>query len=133
MGTTKQIVGRVGAHQIILMDSISYIAAEDEDQIIISGSHGGLAAANYALEHPPLLVAFNDAGVGKDEAGIMALQLLDEAGIAAVAVYHTTARIGEAQDTWENGVIGHVNVLAWGMNIILNRPLQQNIKHHLRL
>lgn len=133
MGTTKQVIGRVGAHQIILMDSISYITAEDRDQIIISGSHGGLAAANYALQHPPLLVAFNDAGVGKDEAGIMALQLLEMAGVGAVAVYHTTARIGEAQDTWENGVIGHINALAWSMNLVLDRPLQQNIKHNLRL
>lgn len=133
MGTTKQVIGRVGAHQIILMDSISYITAEDRDQIIISGSHGGLAAANYALQHPPLLVAFNDAGVGKDEAGIMALQLLEMAGVGAVAVYHTTARIGEAQDTWENGVIGHINALAWSMNLVLDRPLQHNIKHNLRL
>jgi hypothetical protein len=58
------------------------------------------------------LYVFNDAGIGKDEAGIAALAMLDAVGQAAVAVAHTSARIGEAADTWKDGVISRVNAAA---------------------
>ena len=103
--------------KITLLDSISYISAEHEGQIIISGSHGGSAAGRYALAHPPFLVVFNDAGVGNDEAGIVALWDLEQAGIAAVTVSHNSARSGEANDTWENGRVSHVNRLAKKLGI----------------
>ena len=85
-------------------------------RLLSSGSHGGLAAAQYALAHPPRLAVFNDAGVGKDQAGILALAQLEAAGIGAIAVAHTSARIGEAAETWEHGVVSYLNQLAqsWG-------------------
>ncbi len=98
--------------RVFLMDSISYITDEAREQVVVSGSHGGSAAARYAIEVKPLLVVFNDAGVGKDRAGIAGLVMLQEWGVAAVAVAHTSARIGDAQDTWEHGVIAHVNARA---------------------
>lgn len=58
------------------------------------------------------LVVFNDAGVGKDEAGIVALQRLQQQGRAAAAVAHTSARIGDALDAWRHGVLSHVNPMA---------------------
>ena len=39
----------------------------------MSGSHGGISSAQYALAARPLIAVFNDAGVGKDEAGLAAL------------------------------------------------------------
>src|SRR5690606_17824690 len=62
-------------------------------------------------------VAFNDAGVGVDRAGIGGLLILDELGTPAVAVSHRTARIGDARDTAERGVIHHFNVAASAIGI----------------
>lgn len=103
------MVGRAGDVPIVLLDSISYIAAGDAGTVVVSGSHGGPAAGRYALEHLPRLVVFNDAGVGKDRAGVAALDMLEERAVPAVAVAHTSARIGEAADTWASGVISTVN------------------------
>ena len=54
-------------------------------------------------------MAFNDAGIGTDGAGIAALPWLQQHGIAALAVAHDSARIGEAASTWQDGVISAVN------------------------
>ena len=80
--------------------------------VVVTGSHGGQSAGRYALAVHARLYVFNDAGIGKDEAGIAALAMLDDAGQPAVAVAHTSARIGEAEDTWSGGVISRVNAAA---------------------
>jgi hypothetical protein len=95
-----------------LVDSISFVTEEDTGAVIVCASHGGASSGEYASKYRLGLVVFNDAGVGKDEAGIQALTLLARHGIASCAVSHTTARIGDVLDQWENGVISHVNALA---------------------
>lgn len=67
--TGRTVIGRIHHRHIILLDSISFIGPDDAGQIVVSGSHGGTVAAAYARRHPPWLVVFNDAGVGKDAAG----------------------------------------------------------------
>jgi hypothetical protein len=37
--------------------------------------------------------------------------------VAAGTVAHTSARIGDAQDMWDHGVISHVNDAARGMGL----------------
>jgi hypothetical protein len=44
-----------------------------------------------------------------DEAGVAGLALLETAGIAAAAVGHASARIGDARSLWETGTLGVVN------------------------
>lgn len=95
-----------------LVDSITELVTADAGCLAVSGSHGGRSAAHYALAARPLLTVFNDAGVGKDEAGIAALALMGAAGLAAVTVSHQSACIGQAASTWESGVISHANAMA---------------------
>jgi len=102
---------------VFLLDSVTEGGEEQTGQVVVTGSHGGVSAARYALAYRPLLVVFNDAGIGKDEAGVAGLSVLEKAGIAAAAVAHTSARIGEARDTWESGVISRVNAPARGLGL----------------
>ena len=76
----------------ILADSITMTTPEDAGAIVVCGSHGGSSSAAFALEVPLAAVFFNDAGVGKDRAGIVALDILQERDVAAGAVAHTSAR-----------------------------------------
>ena len=117
-----------GGQRVWLMDSISYIDARARGEIVVSGSHGGGAAARYAVPVAPRLVVFNDAGVGKDEAGIAGLKLLDALGIAAAAVSHASARIGEAEDAWETGVLSHVNASARQMGLRPGMTVQEAVQ-----
>jgi hypothetical protein len=95
-----------------LVDSITELGPADAGCMAVSGSHGGRSAAHYALAARPLLTVFNDAGVGKDSAGIAALDLMEAAGLAAATVSHDSACIGLASSTWQTGVISHANALA---------------------
>lgn len=102
---------------LFLLDSIAEISSAMQGQWVVSGSHGGLSAARFALVHAPKLVVFNDAGGGLDQAGIAGLSLLEEHQIAAAAVAHTSARIGEAKSTFHDGVITHVNAHAYALGV----------------
>jgi hypothetical protein len=95
-----------------VIDSITQLTAADQGCVAVSGSHGGITSARYALAARPLLCVFNDAGVGKDEAGVAALAFLQSQDIAACTVAHTSARIGDALSTLNDGVISHVNAPA---------------------
>ena len=105
----KKVAERGNGGCVVIMDTISKIGPDDAGALVVSASHGGAVSAEYALEVPLRAVFFNDAGVGKDEAGIASLAMLEAEGVAAGTVSHTSARIGDAQDMWENGIISHVN------------------------
>ena len=105
---------RAEAPQIWGVDSNSLIEPADVGAIIVSGSHGGLLGGEpgSAIGPDVLAAAFNDAGVGIDNAGISRLAALDRRGIAAVTVAAASARIGDARSAWETGVISAWNETA---------------------
>ena len=111
-----------------VIDSITELKAADAGCVAVSGSHGGLSAARYALAARPLLSVFNDAGVGCDAAGIAALAVLQTQSLAACAVAHNSARIGEARSTLEHGVISHVNGAAQALGLRAGQRLQPTLK-----
>jgi hypothetical protein len=108
----KKEVVKGSAGRVILMDSITKVTPEDEGAMVVCASHGGASSGEFALEVPLKVVIFNDAGVGKDNAGIVALDMLQKRGVAGATVAHTSGRIGDSADMWENGVLSHVNAVA---------------------
>ena len=107
--STTDVLFMDGDMKTVLMDSVSYITDDNRGDIIISGSHGGTSSARYAIEAPAGAVFFNDAGVGKNSAGIKGLDQLAEKNIIAIAVRHTSAEIANAVDTYRSGIVSHVN------------------------
>jgi hypothetical protein len=103
--------------EIVLLDDISLIIEDDAGRIVISGSHGGASSAFFALRVPASLYVFNDAGMGKDAAGVAALKILNGVGLAAIAVAHDSARIGEAEDVLVHGMISSCNRTAHGLGL----------------
>ena len=99
--------------ELILLDSIANIDASGKGHVVVSGSHGGTSAAKFVLEVGrdayPAVVFYNDAGGGKNGAGIAALEMLEKVGVAAAAYSHDSACIGDASDGYHNGVITHFN------------------------
>jgi hypothetical protein len=110
-----------------IVDSITELNANDAGCIAVSGSHGGLSSARYALEARPQLSVFNDAGVGLHNAGLAALDFLQSHGLAACTVAHHSARIGEAKSTLASGVVNHVNALAAEQGIQAGWTCQQAV------
>jgi hypothetical protein len=110
---------------VVLLDSVTETAVAHAGCVVVTGSHAGRSVVKYAAAVPAKLYVFNDAGIGKDGAGIAALVELESLGLAAVAVAHTSARIGEAQDTFENGVISTVNAPAARLGLAPGQRLRE--------
>lgn len=114
----KKVVAEGRGGRVVIMDSITKVTAEDSGSIAVSASHGGASSGEFALDLTPLTMAvFNDAGVGKDNAGISALDMLQARGVGGATVSHTSARIGDSQDTWDHGVVSHANAIARGLGV----------------
>ncbi len=101
------------------LDSASLVGAEQVGTIVVTGSHGGLLGGRpeTALKIDALAALFNDAGIGIDEAGITRLPALDDRGIAAGTVAASSARIGDARSTYEDGILTRVNQRAAALGI----------------
>src|SRR5947208_8648776 len=94
---------------ILTADSITRIGDEARGAVVVNASHGGIYAAYLAAKLGVGAAIFNDAGVGRDNAGIAGLDYLQALGIPAAAVGHDTARIGDGSDMMARGVITHAN------------------------
>jgi len=94
---------------VLIADSITRIGGEAAGAVVVNGSHGGIYAAYLAAKLRARAAVFNDAGVGRDNAGVAGLDYLAVLDIPAAAVGHDTARIGDGSDMIRRGIIGHVN------------------------
>jgi hypothetical protein len=119
---------RIAAPRLVLLDSVTQVELVHAGSLVVTGSHGGASVVPYARAVRAWMYVFNDAGVGKDDAGIAALDLLAADGIAAVAVAHTSARIGEALDTWQHGVVAHVNGRAAALGLQVGQVLAAQLR-----
>ena len=127
-GTVKRVVKEAGGREIVLIDSITMVEIGDSGQVIVSGSHGGANVGEITLRYAPSLAVFNDAGIGKDRAGVIALDILDEQGIPALAIDHLSARIGDAGDMWENGVVSTLNGVAERLGFKVGAKLSEAVE-----
>jgi len=108
-----------------IVDSITELRAADTGCVAVSGSHGGISSARYALAARPLLSVFNDAGGGLDNAGMAALDFLQLNSLAACVVAHHSARIGEAQSTLASGMVRAANAAASALGVQAGWSCQQ--------
>jgi len=97
---------------IVTAESVTELGAEVRGAVLVAGSHGGRIAGYYAAKAGAHAVILNDAGVGKDAAGIAALGELEAIGMAAASAAHTSARIGDGADMLARGRISHANAPA---------------------
>ena len=112
-----------------IVDSITeLVPGADAGCVAVSGSHGGISSARYALAARPCMAVFNDAGIGLDQAGVAALPFLQDKGVAACAVSHQSARIGDARSTWATGVISHCNALAEALGAAPGAPCAELVQ-----
>lgn len=123
-----------GPAAVWVLDSASLVTPADDGAVLALGSHGGLPGGDpqRALNCTPALAVFNDAGVGKDLAGIGRLSPLGRRGIPAATVSAATARIGDGLSTLEDGVISHVNEAAANLGVAPGIPLRDLIGRLLR-
>ena len=115
IGETRIRIANSGHREAWALDSITLAGAGDRRAVIVSGSHGALLGGREddgMLATDVFAAFFNDAGGGKEDAGVARLPVLDARGIAAAAVSCNTARIGDGRSSYDTGVISRLNETA---------------------
>jgi hypothetical protein len=102
---------------VLPADTITKLPPEADGAVVVSGSHGGRYPGWLAARAGVRAVVLNDAGVGKDQAGIGALAYCEALGIAAATVSHTSCRIGDTTDMLARGATSHANAAACAVGV----------------
>jgi len=97
---------------ILTAESVTELGAAVRGAVLVAGSHAGVIAATLGASAGAHALILNDAGVGLERAGIAGLAYLQAIGMAACAVAHTSARIGDGADSLARGIISHANQAA---------------------
>jgi hypothetical protein len=102
---------------IVLADTATKLGESAKGAVIVTGSHGGRYAAYLTLKAHPRAVIHNDAGVGKDEAGIAVVGIAQALGVAAATLSHASCRIGDATDMMARGIVSCANAAASALGV----------------
>jgi hypothetical protein len=103
------VLDELHGEQVLVLDSITELPEDPPLRVVVCGSHGGLFPGRYAAHRQVAAVIFNDAGIGRDGAGVAGVAMLEQIGVAAAAVDHRSARIGDGRDTVRRGRLSIVN------------------------
>jgi hypothetical protein len=95
--------------KIMTVASCSFVRSEHRSHVVVSGSYGGRYNAFNAAKWGVRGVIMSDAGVGKDNAGIVGLDYLDQIALAAATADAQTCHIGDGDHILAHGMISHVN------------------------
>ena len=107
-----------GSLPTIIIDSVTHLELAHRGAVVHAASHGGLYAAAYAAAKGVTAIILNDAGIGREQAGIAGLDLLASLGVPAAAVSHTSARIGDGQHGAAHGILSIVNAPAAALGLV---------------
>ena len=102
--------------EIAVRDSVTRIEGL-RGAVLVAGSHGGVYAGYAAAKGGMRAVILNDAGVGKDQAGVGALPWLQRLGMPAATVGHDTAALGGGAAMMATGMISFVNDAAKALGV----------------
>lgn len=101
----------------IILDSVTHLTADARGRVAVCASHGAVYAAWYGAMKGVSALILNDAGIGREQAGISGLAWLDGLGVPGATVSHSSARIGWGADMPECGVLSFVNAAAASLGL----------------
>ena len=91
---------------VIAADTVTRPTDAWKGAVLVAGSHGGVYAAYCAVKAGVRAVILNDAGRGKDDAGVGGAGYCDALGIPYAVIDTMSARIGNGDDDlvdpWES-------------------------------
>ena len=88
---------------VIAADTVTRPTDAWKGAVLVAGSHGGIYAAYCAVKAGVRGVILNDAGRGKDDAGIGGIGYCEALGIPYATIATMSARIGNGGDMIERG------------------------------
>lgn len=107
------IYTNAAGRSIVCTDSIAFWRPEDTGRnVLCTAGHTGRSVVDYIVGSGVWGFICSDGGIGKNDSGITALPVANEAGIAGASVSALSARMGDGHSTYYDGVISACNELA---------------------
>jgi hypothetical protein len=97
---------------VIAVPSVTKLPPTTDGAVVVGGSHGAVYAAYLSAKAGARAAIHNDAGIGRDDAGVSGLAWAQTHGMAMAAALCGSARIGDGADMLRRGVISRANPLA---------------------
>ena len=111
------VIKQSGNRKIVVADSAAAMDERSKGDVFVDGSHCGINVGEMTINTEMGAMIGNDAGMGKNNAGIAALKMCDEHSIPAAAVAAMSAKIGDGMSTYEQGKISVANEIAKKMGV----------------
>jgi uncharacterized protein YunC (DUF1805 family) len=104
--------------RIVVMDSLTFVDwRNNSGDVLVAASFCGAVSVAFAAGVNPRGLIACDGGIGKDEAGVSGLPVLDTHGIPGGAAATMSARLGDGHSLYEGGVLSRVNGRAYALGI----------------
>jgi hypothetical protein len=111
---------------VVCTDSIAFALPEDRDRnVLCTAGHTGRSVVDYFRRFRPWGFICSDGGIGKNRSGISALDEVDADGIAGASVDAMSARMGDGQSTYFDGVISAMNRTAHAKGVRVGQPARE--------
>src|SRR3954451_10456674 len=110
---------------LLVVDSVTVLGPEARGAVVVGGSHCGLYAVYLAAAAGVRGVVLNDAGLGRERAGVGGLERFGVLGLACAAYGNETARIGWGRDAIERGVVTVVNEPAAKLGVAVGQSVAE--------
>jgi uncharacterized protein YunC (DUF1805 family) len=111
---------------VVCTDSIAFALPEDRERnVLCTAGHTGRSVVDYFLTFKPWGFICSDGAIGKNRSGVSALEVVDPAGIAGASVDALTARMGDGQSTYFDGVISAVNMTAHAKGVRVGQTARE--------
>lgn len=110
--------------RIFTVSASSQANEECRGHVVVSGSYGGEYNAFHAGKWGIRGVVLNDAGIGKDRAGVRGLDYLDGVGLAAATADAMTCHIADGDHMLAHGTISHVNKAAAALGCAVGQSVR---------
>jgi hypothetical protein len=120
----REVVWQGAEGRVSAMASVGLAAPDNAGDVICAGSHTGIVTWRYVRGYGFAVAGLicSDAAVGKDGSGIAGLEPLSDEGVAAAAVSHESARIGDGASTYRDGIVSHINRIAEAAGVYVGMP-----------
>jgi len=125
--TRRRVVHTAASgRSIVCTDSIAYALPEDRERnVLCTAGHTGRSVIGYFRDHRPWAFICSDGGIGKNGSGLSALEAVEADGIPGAAVSALTARMGDGQSTYFDGVISAANKLARDKGVAVGQSARE--------
>ena len=101
----------------VVFDSVTHLTEAHRGKAAYCASHGGIYAGYYAAKFGIGAAILNDAGIGREQAGVAGLSLLNDLNVPAATVSHRSCRIGDGRDGPARGILSTVNEVAQALGL----------------